>query len=199
MSVMNPLQKISKSEYLKKVPPTKASKSLFKFIESVSKRTRPLSIFRTSSFQSQGSIFSTFSNLTDVRFEEKPAVRFILSRHDYTAEELQASWYQDKEYATMTQECWKQVRKMEKGQILKDKKYCSRGLESHTRIGTIIKSKNRKLAFSALLNGQVEQRQLGVVDEEALSQHSNQATSSCQLWATVVGLRDQQEAERYMD
>jgi hypothetical protein len=198
-SVMNPQQKVLISEPLKKLPRAKNSISLFKFMGSISNR-RPLNIFRTSSFHSQGSRTSTAaSDLIDLRFEERPAVHFILSRHDYTTEELRASWYQDDEYARMTTECCKQIRRMEEGQILKDKKYCSRGLESHTRLGTISKSKNQKLAISTLLEDQVENRQLGVDDEEALAQHYNQATSSCQLWATAVGLRDQKEAERCMD
>jgi hypothetical protein len=135
-----------------------------------------------------------------VRFAAKPAwVHFTLSRDDYSPEELRAAWFQQEEYARITKDCCKQVSKMEDGEILKDKKYCSRGLEPHTRLCSITKRANRKLAFSAVLDEQEEQQLLGVVDDEAIGQLYNRVSSSCQMWATTLGLRDQREAERYLD
>jgi hypothetical protein len=189
-------------------PPEKEVTSLSKFMKSVSKK-RPLHLFRNSSFPSQSSTCTAATDMTErtdvsdvertVRFAATPRGHFTLSRDDYSSEELRASWYQHEEYARITKECCKQVRKMEEGEILKDKKYCSRGLEPHTRLCSITKSANRKLAFSAVLDEQEEQRQLGVVDDEAIGQLYNQVSSSCQLWATALGLRDQRQAERYLD
>jgi hypothetical protein len=205
---MNPSQKevtIPEQPRKKLEQTKKSSTSLSKFMLSVSKK-RP-SLFRDSSFQSQSSNCTAATDMTErtgvsdvertVRFSAKLVVHFTLSRHDYSAEELLASWFQCEEYTRITKECCKQVRKMEKGYIFKDKKYCSRGLE--TRLCSITKSANRKLAFSAVLDEQEEQRQLGGVDDEAIGQLYNQVSSSCQLWATTLGLRDQREAERLED
>jgi hypothetical protein len=125
-------------------------------------------------------------------------VHFILSRHDYTAEEKRVAWLQDEEFAWINKMNCKQVRKIESGQNLKDKKYCSRGLESHTRLAASSKSQNRKLAVNAVLDEQYEQ-ELDAPNEEAISHAYYQVTSSSQLWACMIGLRDQRSAEEGMD
>jgi hypothetical protein len=207
--VLNPPQEeVAIPQPLKKLEQTKKTTSLSRFMKYVSKK-RPLSLFRTSTFHSQSSTCTAATDMTErtdvsdaertVRFSAKPAVHFVLSRDDYSTEELRASWFQHEEYAKITRKCCKQVRKMEDGEILKDRKYCSRGLEAHTRLFSITKSANRKLAFSAVLDEQEEQRQLEVVDDEEIRQLYNQVSSSCQLWATTLGFRDQREAERYID
>jgi hypothetical protein len=148
--------------------------------------------------QSEHSVISMVERCVHFDVAKPDTLHFILSRHDYTAEEKQAAWFQEKEYAMITRECCKQVRKMENGESLKDKKYCSRGLESHTRIAAISKSQNRKLAVNAVLDEQDEQ-ELETPDEEAISHAYCQVTSSCQLWASTIGLRDQRSAEECMD
>jgi hypothetical protein len=207
---MNPPQQeeVTRIEPLKEVEQTKKSTSLSKFMKSVSKK-RPLNLFRNSSSRSQSSTCTVTTDMTErtdtrdvertVQFAAKPAVHFTLSHGEYSTEELRPSWYQHEEYTRISKDCCKQVQKMEEGEILKDKKYCSRGLEGHTRLCSITKSANRKLAFSAVLYEQEEQQLLGVVDDEAIGQLYNQVSSSCQLWATTLGLRDQREAERYLD
>jgi hypothetical protein len=134
-----------------------------------------------------------------VRFAPTAGVRRCLSRTEYTPEEIKATWYQDEEYRTIRKDCCKQINKMQNGEVLKDKKYCSRGLESHTRLAAISKTQNRKTANNAALDEQEEQQRMGVVDEQAIAQRYQQTTSSMQLWATAIGFRDQRVAEEYMD
>jgi hypothetical protein len=136
---------------------------------------------------------------SSVRFDSKATTRFTLSRIEYTPEEIKATWYKDEEYTKIRNQCLKQIKKLENGKVFtKDKKCLSRGLESQTRLATISKTLNRKNALDAVLDEQDDQRRLGVVDEEAIAQRYHQGTSSCQLWASTVGLRDQREAERYI-
>jgi hypothetical protein len=144
------------------------------------------------------SVFNVEERSVHFDVAKPDTVHFILSRHDYTAEEKQVAWFQDEEYARITKECCKQVRKMDNGEDLKDKKYSSRGLESHTRLAAISKSQNRRLAVNAVLDEQDEQ-ELDDPNEEAISYAYCQVTSSCQLWACTIGLRDQRSAEECMD
>jgi hypothetical protein len=183
--------------------------ALSKFMTTVS-RKRPLIMLRNASFNSQKTSATESTNSTvpsvfnieekSVHFDvTKPdTVHFILSRHEYTAEEKQVAWFQDEEYARITKECCKQVRKMDNGENLKDKKYSSRGLESHTRLAAISKSQNRRLAVNAVLDEQDEQ-ELDAPNEEAISYAYYKVTSSCQLWACTIGLRDQRSAEECID
>jgi hypothetical protein len=174
-------------------------------------RKRPLNIIlRNASFNSQKTSTTESTDTTvqsaiskegrSVHFNvtEPDTVHFILSRHDYTADEKQVAWLQDEEFAWINKMNRKQVRKMENGEDLKDKKYCARGLESNTRLAAISKSQNRKLAVNAVLYEQHEQ-ELDAPNEEAISHAYCQVTSSSQLWASMIGLRDQRSAEECMD
>jgi hypothetical protein len=171
-----------------------------------------LNVVRNSSFNSKTTAATESTHVTEptddvsdsqrhVRFATKSDVhhRITLSRNDYTPEEMTAFWYQDADYAMISKDCCKQIKKMQNSEVLKDKKYCSRGLESHTRLASISKMQNRKTANNAVLDEQEEQRHMGVVDEEIIAQRYQQTTSSCQLWANIVGLRDQRVAEEYID
>ena len=122
-------------------------------------------------------------------------VHYTLSRDDYMSAEMRAVWFQSAEFKAITHDCVKQIKKMEKGKALKDKKYCSRGLESHTRLASITKSLTRKPSILKVLRAQDEQRRSGIVDDEAISKAYQQTTSSSKLWAMNVGLRDRRAVE----
>ena len=114
-------------------------------------------------------------------------------------EEHHATWYSKDEYAAITKTCCKQIDMLNRGEILMDNKYCARGLEAHTRSQSIAKRMNRSLAFQTVLNEQAHQIHLGISNDEVLSRKYHAASSSCQLWATVGGLRDQREANNIHD
>ena len=129
-----------------------------------------------------------------VSFSSRMKVRGIPRASSYTEEEHKASWYQEDEFYQMRMACVKQIDKINKGMVLKDKKYCSRGLEGHTRLLEISKRQNRRAGFDAVINEQREQRHLGFVDDEAIARKYSDVTSSCQLWARKMALQDQQRA-----
>ena len=122
-------------------------------------------------------------------------VRLTISRHDISREERLASWYSKDEYAEITKSCCKQIDMLNRGERLKDNKYCARGLEAHTRTQSMAKRMNRSLAFQVVLDEQDDQ----ISNDEALSRRYHAASSSCQFWATVVGLNDQREANNIYD
>jgi hypothetical protein len=208
MNIMTSSEDIASPEP-RKQPSTggKKTNAFSRLIKSVSSGN-----IGSSSFHSQGTAptealdessrsadFGEDDEERNVRFSIEPMLHFTLSLEDYTPEEIRASWFEGEEYNKIRKECCKQIKKMESGKILKDKKYCSRGLESHTRLASLSKTLNRKPAVDAVLDEQDEQQHLGIVDEEIIAQRYQQTTSSCQLWATIVGLRDQRAAEAYMD
>jgi hypothetical protein len=85
----------------------------------------------------------------------------------------------------------KEIRKMNEGNKLKDKKYCSRGLEGFTTVGAatkyIVRDRWPPTPFS-----------MSIFDEDAIAEIYCKAISSCQLWATSVGRRDHRETEPYV-
>lgn len=122
-------------------------------------------------------------------------LRLIIARHDMSTEEYNATWYSQEEYAKITESCCKQIAMLNRGEVLKDKKYCSRGLETHTKTRSRAKSMTRSLARQTVLREQERQRQEGIRHEDALAHLYHSASSSCQLWANLVGLDDQKEAD----
>jgi hypothetical protein len=135
-----------------------------------------------------------------VSFATHDTVYHTIARQDFSSEELKAAWFSEEEFLQILDQCNKQIHKMDQGKILKDKKYCARGLEALTRTGSITRSKSRAQSIQAVLEEQDALTSQGVlVDEDAIGFVYHDVTSSCQMWASVIGYRDQQAAERYMD
>jgi hypothetical protein len=135
-----------------------------------------------------------------VSFATHDTVHHTIARQDFSSEELKAAWFSGEEFLQILDQCNKQIHKMDQGKILKDKKYCARGLEALTRMGSITRSKSRAQSIRAVLEEQDALTSQGVlVDEEAIGFVYHDVTSSCQMWASVIGYRDQQASERYMD
>ena len=116
-----------------------------------------------------------------------------------TPQEFAALWYSAEEYNEITQACSKQIARLDRGEILKDKKFCSRGLECHTHIRALAKTMNRSVAYRAVLEEQHRQSREGVVHDDAIARVYHDVSSSCQIWANAVALADQREAERIQE
>jgi hypothetical protein len=129
-----------------------------------------------------------------VRFSENIHVRKTLASKDYTTEEIQACWYTAEENQRIHAHCFKEIRKMDEGSKLKDKKYCSRGLEGHTAGGEALKEENRLLAIDAVLDEQMIQWEEDICDEDAIADIYKRASYSCQVSANIVGLADYVDA-----
>ena len=149
-------------------------------------------IFKTSSGGSSTTSESTAGagQAFRVQFSEVTHVRDTLSLKDYTPEEIQSCWYSHAGNQRIRRHCTKEIRKMNEGIKLEDKKYCSRGLECHTTIGDAIKIRNRSLAINAVLDEQMIQWKKGILDEDSIAAIYCQASSSCQMWANIIGRRD---------
>jgi hypothetical protein len=128
-----------------------------------------------------------------VSFAPTAAAKYTLSRKAYSPAEKQAAWFCREEFDEITTACCKQVEKIERGEIFKDTKYCARGLESYTRSAAKLKLHSRQAAYAAVLDGQAG----SLDDEKKISKAYKNVSFSCQLWARVVGLRDQKAAESY--
>ena len=161
---------------------------------------QPLGNVETSS---DSSIKSESTTSTEqefrVRFSGKVHGRNTLSYRDYSTEEIQACWYTAEENQRIQRHCSKEIHKMEEGSNLKDKKYCSRGLERHTAVGAAIKARNRRLVINAVLDEQMIQWEKGIFDEDTIAEIYFRASSSCQMRAYIVGLGDHRATEAYVE
>ena len=171
-----------------------------KCLRKIAVAKRPVNLFRNSSIYSQS---STKTEATEVEkclsFDGNVRVCYTIARSDFSLEEKTATWYATEEYTRISEQCSRQIYKMDEGKVLKDRKYCSRGLEQHTRRGRAIKIQNRSSSIQAVLMEQEKQSDEGTYDDVVISRVYRGVTSSCQLWANVVGVRDQRVAEDYLD
>jgi len=134
-----------------------------------------------------------------IRFKETVQGHLILGLDRYTDDELKACWYTEEENKQIEQDMMKELHMMVHGKILQDKKYCSQGLEQYLPENAIPKSENRRTAADVVLKEQSRHYETQEHYEEAIATVYKNISSSCQLWAAVVGFRDQREAEIYLD
>jgi hypothetical protein len=131
-----------------------------------------------------------------VRFSGKNQVCKTLSRMNYTLEESKATWLSLEECQQIWRQCNKEIKKIDYGKKFKDKKYCARGLEGQTRIGSVSRERNKASAFDAVFEEQSMQWEEGVFDEDTIAEVYYRASSRrCQRWASLVGRRDHRAAK----
>jgi hypothetical protein len=164
---------------------------------SISEFIKP-SMERNASFQTLATATTAVSDITDesvlyaqahVQFSKRIRISQIMHLAEYTQEEMEATWYQEKDFARISKICIKTVHKMEKRRrrSLKNREIESRGLEGHTTTGIISKMENE----------QEHQSCQGIYDDEAMAESYESISSSCALWARKVALSDQRDAEDY--
>mmetsp|Transcript_45732 Transcript_45732/g.110833 ORF Transcript_45732/g.110833 Transcript_45732/m.110833 type:complete len:193 (+) Transcript_45732:584-1162(+) len=125
-------------------------------------------------------------------------VHEILTIYDYTASEISAAWYDEEEMDRITQRCFKVLYKYENGKSKNGQRYFIRGLEGHSTLGSISKRNNREAAYTAVLEEQQRQYENEETDVQAISDSYQRTSSSSQMWAQVVGRRDERAAEAYL-
>jgi hypothetical protein len=127
-------------------------------------------------------------------------VLYTIALWNYSPKEIKATWYSEEEYLNIVKQISKQILRMDRGETLKEKKYSARGLEGATRLGLTMKNYNRALSINTVLEEHHHAQWVeGFRDDEAIAHAYHQTTASCQMWACVVGLRDQRVAEDYLD
>ncbi|CAJ1953017.1 unnamed protein product [Cylindrotheca closterium] len=124
-----------------------------------------------------------------------------ISIYDYTTSEIAATWYDEEEMDSITRRCVRIIKRMETNDLKEgNAKYCTRGLEGHTMIASSNKRRNRSSAVSAVLDEQARQwdESKEQTDAQAIADVYARTTSSCQMWAQVMGNRDQVAAAAFL-
>eukprot|EP00980_Cylindrotheca_fusiformis_P008189 scaffold1736_cov127-Cylindrotheca_fusiformis.AAC.3 len=139
--------------------------------------------------------FVTFSN----------SVKGIMipSWRDFSLQEAADYWLSEEEYARIKHKMRKEIAMLEKGEILHDKKYCSRGLEQYLKKNAISRAANIQQGVSSVLKEQYDVQQMTQRDFESddvrIAKAYEGVSSGCRTWASVIGLRDMRDAEKYLE
>ena len=133
-----------------------------------------------------------------VTFKDTVIVRWTISTNDLTQEERIATWYQPNEFKEIRCKVVMLARKVQRdgAQLGKDKRYCTRGLESILSGRAERKLEVRSNVWNAVLFEQDRQFLSNCLDEELLASASQKFSTESQLVAIAVGRMDQKEAEK---
>ena len=154
-------------------------------------------LFKTNTDHSQRSTSTAATEIIkSVSFAENVSIRPSKPLSTYSEKDRLACWYTEEEMQRIQKEAIRIVIKMESGEgHLVGSRHCTRGLERHTQIGSLVRRRNRCDAISSVLREQTLQRSKGLEDPDTISKLYAATTSSCQLWAHRVGRNDERAAE----
>lgn len=141
--------------------------------------------------------FSSKSALSigSVRFSNSVTVRLIRTRHEYTPKQIKRSFYQGYEYAEIKRQCYADLGRHTLGEDEDEREqeekgaYCLRGIENFDDWANRQKRRIRDEAAIRVFDVQ----DLGC-DDVAISREYYSVTARSQMWANIMGLRDQRDA-----
>ena len=141
-----------------------------------------------SNYSSATSSLSTTTTTTTPRTTSSPSsvvsfaptvvVHYHLSRVDYSVQEIDATWYNKHEYNDIAKRCNREICRIENGERLHDKKYCSLGLERRTQAKSKERLFTRYMTISAVLEEQ-DKQQLQQLLQEYDDCEDDGSSSSC--------------------
>ena len=131
-----------------------------------------------------------------VRFNASVTVRNTTALSEYTEEEIENCWFTSEEYDQIKHSMDKQIRKMNRGEKLKDKKYCSRGLECFADEAHALRQEYKGLAVQAVLDEQYCQFEEGINDEYTIAAAYQLVSKPCLRRAQRMGLADQRAVQQ---
>lgn len=131
-----------------------------------------------------------------VRFNESVSVRNTRALADYTPAEIEKCWYTAAEFDGIRHNMEKQIRKLNRGEKLRDRKYCSRGLECYVDEAAELRQEYKDLARQAVLDEQYYQQEEGIVDEYTIAAAYLLVSKPCLKKAQKIGQRDAMEVQQ---
>ena len=127
-------------------------------------------------------------------------VNEVMSRHDYTEEEVEATWYQKKDYKSFKRTVLTTLKLNRAGELLEggNDEYTMRGIECRTREGAAARKAIKQQVKTAVLEEQDRQRQQQQqLQADLLAMVSQQQTKDSQLEASIHGMCDELEARDF--
>ena len=132
------------------------------------------------------------TNKKRVSFRPLVAVREVMSRHDYTVEELEESFYDADDLEGMKQTARYEGRLLREG--LLPASVSTRGLEHKTRAGSRRKRQSRLNAYAAVFFEIDYQIQENLDDPEAIADAYHRYSEPCAVRAQKIGAVDALQA-----
>mmetsp|Transcript_16856 Transcript_16856/g.25760 ORF Transcript_16856/g.25760 Transcript_16856/m.25760 type:complete len:184 (-) Transcript_16856:44-595(-) len=127
-----------------------------------------------------------------VRFAELHIVKQIPNRHDFSADEKDATWYSKKEMSRVKYDTMVSLRAMN-SQPNADIG-CTRGLEMISKKGFEERRRKRRCIRAAVFGEQEKQRLNGYIDDQAIAAASENISFAPKVCAAEYGINDFDDA-----
>lgn len=131
-----------------------------------------------------------------VHFNDDDDTHFVLSRVDYTIEEMSSTWYDRTDLKQMRTTARSEARLLEVGLLHESSTTSVRGLEGRTTEGLKRKRRNRADANNAVFDELDNQEEQGIFDDDALADIYFVFSEHCQATAHMMGMRDANLAKK---
>mmetsp|Transcript_18052 Transcript_18052/g.44920 ORF Transcript_18052/g.44920 Transcript_18052/m.44920 type:complete len:204 (-) Transcript_18052:72-683(-) len=118
----------------------------------------------------------------------------VMSRFDYTHEELEASWFDRDDMRRMKENSRSEAKLVESGLLTQGSDVSIRGLESRTREGMKRKRQSRMNAYAAVFFEIDCQQEDGFFDDDLIADAYFTYSEPCAMTAQMIGKRDEVEA-----
>jgi hypothetical protein len=129
-----------------------------------------------------------------VTFSPRVRAKGICHINNFTDQEVAATWYSQEETNESRREAEIIIHLMDRGLPIDEQKYCTRGLEGHTRIGSEQRLAQYYAVRDTVLDEQEWQISEGILDEDTLAMLSCDLTFRSGLSARATGALDAQLA-----
>ena len=127
-----------------------------------------------------------------VSFHQNVYVAFHIHVKDFTADEVERTWYSHSEIKEIKHDCAETVRRMSEGSFsAEDENFCTRGLEYRTKTGSQSRQRNKFTSWDAVFLEQDRQWRKGIFDGETLSRAYSTCTAQSSWAAAVLARRDE--------
>lgn len=129
-----------------------------------------------------------------VSFGAMVATYEVMSRADYTHEELEATWFDRGEMRQMKENARSEGKLVDSGLLVQGSEVSIRGLESRTKEGMKRKRQNRMNAYAAVFFEIDCQQEEHYFDEDMIADAYFTYSEPCAMTAQMIGKRDEIEA-----
>lgn len=129
-----------------------------------------------------------------VSFGAMVATYEVMSRVDYTHEELEASWFDRDDMRRMKENARSDAKLVDSGLLVQGTDVSIRGLESRTREGIKRKRRSRMNAYAAVFFEIDCQQQEEFFDDDLIADAYFTYSEPCAMTAQMIGKRDEIEA-----
>jgi hypothetical protein len=119
----------------------------------------------------------------------------MMSRVEYTAEEMKATWYDRSSLRQMKDCARSEARLVESGVLVEGDDVSIRGLEAKTSNGLRRKRQNRMNAYAAVFFEIDTQQDMGMADDDAVADAYFTFSEPCLVAAHMIALRDAEDAK----